>query len=459
MGIQHSICSNIDRGRSEYINHPDDDDDDDDDDKLNDVEEVDPNTASAFAYFIGIDPKNFRSGTNNVTSNNLNMQYLLRSNSENSFYTAMEEEEDDDDDDDQPFDIKSTNQVKVSPIFSHYDYDHVEEKKDSNHQTPEVSYSFVPTNFPTHYTSQNQLVGQTSSTGVTSIVNSGNDHIVDDEEDINIFCGTQTNLLNRNKKNSQSTPTLTRTAGSFLNFQHCFAGNESYDSDSLSDYSNISQEDNDHHERNSRKIKRLKKVTSYSGCAPNQHYTPLLNVKSFGSLGNLIGYVPPNEYTDEEILMVNGDTPTESSDLRPKLQSKVNPDGTSTMIPRCRSFHVITTAALPWMTGTAVNPLLRAAYLNKMNRTFMEKAKSMNSEKRQQIDDERNSENLHSDSYMGSVTLVIPWLIEESDRKTLYGNITFQSSADQEAYIRKWLRETANLPIESDEKQNGIKIW
>ena len=50
---------------------------------------------------------------------------------------------------------------------------------------------------------------------------------------------------------------------------------------------------------------------------------------------NLIGYIPPVEYTDKEILIVIGNTPTEASDLCPKLQSKVISDGGSIMIPRC----------------------------------------------------------------------------------------------------------------------------
>ncbi|VAH47697.1 unnamed protein product [Triticum turgidum subsp. durum] len=74
-----------------------------------------------------------------------------------------------------------------------------------------------------------------------------------------------------------------------------------------------------------------------------------------------------------------------------------------------RHVAIVTTASLPWMTGTAINPLFRAAYLAR--------------------------------STMQKVTLVVPWLCK-SDQQLVYpDNITFCSPEEQETYIRNWLQE------------------
>lgn len=104
----------------------------------------------------------------------------------------------------------------------------------------------------------------------------------------------------------------------------------------------------------------------------------------------------PEDEEDEAGL----DTPTEASDLR-NMQRRI---------------WVVTTAALPWRTGTAVNPLLRALYLTRGRPKHY-------------------------------VTLVVPWMDDEQSRIKLYGptnSFSQGGQAEQEAWIRNFCRERAN---------------
>ena len=90
---------------------------------------------------------------------------------------------------------------------------------------------------------------------------------------------------------------------------------------------------------------------------------------------------------------------------------------------KSKRIWIVTTAALPWMTGTAVNPLLRAAYMT----------------------EGRNEAG-------GSVTLMLPWLERRLDQENVYGkDRLFESCEEQERYVRDWLRDTAKLPKASEE--------
>ena len=73
-----------------------------------------------------------------------------------------------------------------------------------------------------------------------------------------------------------------------------------------------------------------------------------------------------------------------------------------------RMITIVTTASLPWMTGTAVNPLLRAAYLAMADK---------------------------------KVTLVVPWVPKEDQEKLFPGGRTFQSPEEQDKFVRDWLHD------------------
>lgn len=158
-----------------------------------------------------------------------------------------------------------------------------------------------------------------------------------------------------------------------------------------------------------------------------------------------LSYATDPKYTNDELLMSDGHLPTDETDMKPRIIKCISTNGTEEKYVKCRSFHIVTTASLPWMTGTSINPLLRAVYLNKMNRQFVEEA----------LGDVPASMIY---SMMGVVTLVIPWLVEPEDQLFLLGGQQFSTQHDQEQYIRSWIRETAGLPLESDESTGGIRI-
>ena len=111
-----------------------------------------------------------------------------------------------------------------------------------------------------------------------------------------------------------------------------------------------------------------------------------------------------------------------------------------------RRFYVVTTASLPWMTGTAVNPLLRAAYLLRSSRAGAG----------------AGGESSPGASSLSppNVTLVVPWLTHEEEREKLYGKQSgFRTPADQEAHVREWLRDKAGMPAEADPATGIQFLW
>jgi hypothetical protein len=112
----------------------------------------------------------------------------------------------------------------------------------------------------------------------------------------------------------------------------------------------------------------------------------------------------PLLYTDDE-LQLSSETCTFASDLSDD-----------------KDVWIVTTAALPWWTGTAINPLLRAAHLS-----------------------QRNAPNR-------TTTLVIPWLEDAQDRLALYGEDWEDATCEQqEAFIRTRLKDEANLAYDGDD--------
>ena len=106
----------------------------------------------------------------------------------------------------------------------------------------------------------------------------------------------------------------------------------------------------------------------------------------------------------------DGDNGDKKKKQRKKKPQKKHLERSRSLRSPGRHFTVVTTASLPWMTGTSVNPTLRSAYL----------ARALP---------------------RSSVTLMLPWLPASQQPCVFPKGMSFETPEQQEEHVREWIRQ------------------
>ena len=136
---------------------------------------------------------------------------------------------------------------------------------------------------------------------------------------------------------------------------------------------------------------------------------------------------------------INGLISPQKSEDEDEEQGLDEPMPFSDLSDPLRDIWIVTTAALPWRTGTAVNPFLRALYLVR-RRLHLYTRSSTATATATATAAGTDGENGRK---AGKVTLVIPWLVALKDAEKLYGNRITKSGEEGKEQQIQWIKDYA----------------